>query len=720
MKFIAFLFIVLLSAQLLAEIKIVHPLTMPTGPNYNNGIIRVRATVVNGFGPFELELFKDAQYTGKKFTNVDGEVEFTNLEPGFYAIDVRVIGNPCKTTLYAELINCALINIHSIEMIHHYCYETQNAHLRLFFDQGASNCLIQIISNTQQILASKTGGPGQHDFILNNPPIGIHKIMIKDPVSLCVESKPFEIKAMPGLMAIKNNVLKRTCYSKGNITIGMLPQNRKYHYQWSDGFNTHENDMSQREINYALTYHLTVTDETTLCEKIFPNIFSAQQLPYFPIYIKSYKDASGPDKKDGEVDIWLYGNQQSIVWNAQLITTKDGMPYPDATFQFSSTYQLKVPKLLPGLYQFTIEDAKGCPVTSLTHEIYSCPVKPEANINIYSYSLPPTSPGAYIKANAYYSGDQTKCKYFWYIFNNPFYFKFTSQPELTSSEINSLAWNDHDKICVRMLCPCTTSAYDCVQYDPCPNNNITFKKKEIVNLCNGTLPTGKYVSHRENGSIHLEIDVTKLQLGFKIGKIEFDHYIHDIRWSDGVSVNYVYQKSNKVLVIDRNVTESKTYTLIITDGLGCAHYASLEVGNDFRYDEAVGHCFFWTACEPFGNGVETFVHYEHSIHPGTGGECDLELWCGNTKIRDLSTESSPYFDEREIFEDEEGNCYTKKICIILDDGDIHVDLSLPQYDKLFIYGETNEAKLFLSDTFKYLVANLKVLLMVKFQIHFTM
>lgn len=125
-----------------AEIKVLHPLTLPTEPLYNNGIIRVRATVANNFGPFDLELFKENQYTGKKFTNVNGEVAFENLEPGFYSIDVRVVGNPCKTTLFAELMNCALINIHSVEMIHHYCYELQNAHLRFSFDQGAANCQI--------------------------------------------------------------------------------------------------------------------------------------------------------------------------------------------------------------------------------------------------------------------------------------------------------------------------------------------------------------------------------------------------------------------------------------------------------------------------------------------------------------------------------------------------------------------------------------------------
>ncbi len=42
-----------------AEIKILYPHELPTGPNYDNGVITVRATTVNNFGPFDLELFKE-------------------------------------------------------------------------------------------------------------------------------------------------------------------------------------------------------------------------------------------------------------------------------------------------------------------------------------------------------------------------------------------------------------------------------------------------------------------------------------------------------------------------------------------------------------------------------------------------------------------------------------------------------------------------------------
>lgn len=502
-------------------------------------------------------------------------------------------------------------------------------------------------------------------------------------------SKEFEIKAIPGFIDLRYKNSKRTCYNKGILTVAVVPFNRKYHYQWSDGYNSNENDLTQREINLGVTYHLTITDEQTSCQKVFLNVSNALSLPYSPISIKSYKDATGPDKKDGEVDIWLYGNQNAIPWNAKLISTRNGTPYPDATFTFSNTYQLKIGKLLPGIYQFKIEDAKGCEVIQLVHEIYSCPVKPEAHIKIYSYSLPPSTPGAYIKANAYYSGDLSKCKYFWYIFNNPFYYKSTAQAELNSDEIKSLTWNTNDRICVRMLCPCTTSAYDCVKYNPCDNNTINFKKKELINICSGSLPTGKFVQHREHGTIDLEIDITTLQLGHEIGKPEFDYYIHDLRWDDGTSVNYFYNKTSKTFTIFRNVIESKTYTLIITDGLGCSHFANLFIGNDFRYEQSNANdqdfCFFWTACKPFEETTENEVwkHFENSIHPGLGGNCNLELWCGNQKIRNLMTTTSPYYDEREIFEDENGNCYSRKICFIEDWGDIQVDLNLEEYDMLY-------------------------------------
>ncbi len=699
MKTILCLLLSLIPIFLNAEIKILHPLTFPTEPFYNNGIIRVRATVVNGFGPFELELFKENQYTGKKFTNVNGEIEFINLEPGMYSIDVRVVGNPCKTTLYAELISCQQINIHNVELVHHFCYETQNAPLRFFFDQGSPNCLIKVISEKQNVLATKTGGPGQHDILLNFPPTGLHKIVIWDPISSCTESEPFELKAMPNLISIRSNTYSRTCYNKGNIIISMWPNNRKFHYQWSDGYQTHENDMTQREINLGQSYHLTVTDELTHCEKSFSNVFEARTLPYFPVNIKSYKDASGPNKNDGEVDIWLYGNQDMILWNAKIITYRNGNMYPDASFTFSRTYQLKVPKLLPGIYQFKIEDAKGCEVVTLEHEIYSCPVKPESLIKIFSYSLPPSTPGAYIKASPYYSGDLSKCKYHWFIYNNPFYYKITTTPELNTNEINQLTWSDHDRICVRMLCPCTTEANDCVKYNPCNNNNIVFRKKELTNVCFGTLPTGKFINHREFGSIHLEIDVTKLQFGYTIGKVEFDYYIHDVRWSDGAPAFFTYNKSNQTLYVDRMVTESKTFTLIITDGLGCAHSAGLSIGNDFRFEQSHAdgqdYCLFWTACRPFEEAAESeiFKHYENTIREGSAGNCALELWCGNQKIRNLSGSTSPYYDEREIFKDEEGNCFTKKICFINDASDIIVDLSLPEYEMLYYNPqETNSVK----------------------------
>lgn len=672
-----------------AEIKILYPHVLPTSPLYDNGIIKVRATTVNNFGPFDLELFKEGQATGKKFFNVNGDVSFTNLEPGHYAIDVKLVGNICKTTLFTELLNCQTINIHDVEMVHDFCYETGNALLRFQFDMGAPNCLIKIISNKQNLLASKTGGPGTHEFTLSNPPIGTHKIVISDPVTLCMVSADFEIKAMPGFLSATFES-KRICYSKGSMLVKVMPQNRKYRYLWSDGLSTIENDMTRRDYFYNQPYSLTITDEMTHCSKVYSNVNNPHQLPYAPIHIISYKDATGPDKDDGEITIWLYGNQNSITWDAKIIALRNGISYPPASFSFKNTRKLNVPKLLPGMYEFIIEDALACEVIRLIHEVHSCPIKPEAQIKIYSYSLPPDQPGAYIKANAYYSGDVSKCKYLWYIHNNEYYYKITQSPELNSEGIKSLAWNSNDQICVRMLCPCTTEAYHCIEYDPCNNKTISFVEKTVTNLCSGTLPSGKFVSHRNHGSIHLKINVTSLQKGqFQIGKPEFDYYIHDIFWKDIPSIDYSYNSSSKILTIDRDIFEQRTYVLNIVDGQGCNHSASISVANDFHFEQSQSggqlHCLFWSACKPLeeASEEETTKHYDNSIRLVGPGECDAELWCGNSKIRNLTSYKSPYYDERELFKDENGQCFTKRICFIHDWADILTDPQNPTYQKLY-------------------------------------
>lgn len=665
---IIFISLFLINNIVRADVKIVDVINK-TNSDPTSGKIIVEAE--GGCYLYTIRLIGMSTGVDETRTGINGQVTFEYLDADFYTIIVtNSIG--CINEFKVEVKNCNDLELNLT--LYHIC-NGRNSGIAFavvtgglppysysWYKLGTTNLLIS--TQNQAINLDK----------------GDYSLVVTD-LSQCKSIKLFKIE-QPGI-EIVNSSRTTLCVTKDKALIEVSPAFRKYKYSWDDGVEiTSDRNINERaDLLRNRNYGVVATDLQTGCfDGEYLNAFS--DIKVDPFIIKTIKHPTTSSSSDGSIIIFMH-DPPYVDWPFYVEIIRDGISIERrGLFQKNGLREIKIDKLIAGNYELIVQDIPLCEVDKLNAILYSCngPIQ-NPKIQINSYSLPPKSTNSFVKAKVTdYSGDITKCYFRWY--NNEYYTYTNRIPELNSQELNKYFANagspDNPNFCVKMFCPCTNSdPMSCVSIDPCGNNfTIPFKKRTITNLCSGNLPTGKFINHRpENGKIYLEIDMKNVKKG-SLGLQEYNSRISKLLWSDGYPATGNYNQSNEILYITRTISEEKTYYLFLTDGNGCEKFDKIEVKNDFdivlRYDP---NCFYISGCRT--GDEEDEKHHEQSIVITNLDECQAELRCGNTKVKDLIGDEYLYYDPYELIE-EDGHCYIKRICTFYDE---QIDWQNPSYIK---------------------------------------
>lgn len=608
-------------------------------------------------------------------TGINGQTTFDYLDADIYTIEVTN-SSGCKNYFKVEIHNCNEINVQL--QLWHIC----NGHDGTADAQisgGESPYMYEWYEILPYNVANLIGTNG----FINSLSKGSYRLVVTD-ANQCKKISEFQIEEI-GLGLVKAT-RSSICVNRDKGVIEVRPYGRKYKFEWSDNITIiSDRSICEREdLIKNQDYYVIISDITTNCF-VGAQLYRIGDLIIDPFVVKTIKHPITSISQDGQIVLFM-DKPPNVTWPFYVDIIHEGIYIERrGLFQKNGLREIVLNNLKAGGYEFLILDLNLCEVDKVNANLFPCNgAMQNPKIQIVSYSLPPKSTNAFVKARVdNYSGDITKCSFRWY--NNEYYTYTNHVPELNSQELNShfsIAGSpDNPNLCVKLFCPCTNAdAINCISIDPCKNNfNIPYKKRTITNLCDGKLPTGKYINHRSaNGKIDLEIDMKNIKSG-QLGLQDYKNKISKLFWSDGYQINYTYDQNKEILYISRIVVEEKVYTLFLTDGSGCEKLDAISISNDFDIVQTyLPHCFFKSGCR---NGVEQDeTHHEQRIVITNLDECKAELRCGSTKIKDLFGDDYRYYDAYQQFE-EDGHCYIRRICAFYDE---QIDWQNPNYLKYLL------------------------------------
>ncbi|WP_226389617.1 PKD domain-containing protein [Penaeicola halotolerans] len=253
--------------------------------------------------------------------------KISHLLPGIYKVVITDVATGAKLEATQEIYQPISLTVSSTALSS--CGDGQDA------------------SMTIQVL----GGSGQHTLKVNGQPItqttisqlaaGTYEIQVADQANNCVYTVLETIATKAEAVSITAEVKPVSCIGSndGVITLAVSGGQAPYHYSWTDG-----DTAATRTDLIAGTYEVTITDASQCT-------FSASvtvEEPSHPITVSavSLSDVSCAGARDGEIKLEITGGQApyKLTWSdGSVLAQRQG--------------------LLPGDYQVTIQDARGCIVT---------------------------------------------------------------------------------------------------------------------------------------------------------------------------------------------------------------------------------------------------------------------------------------------------------------------------------------------------------------------
>ncbi|MEP7196467.1 MAG: T9SS type A sorting domain-containing protein [Saprospiraceae bacterium] len=559
----------------------------------------------------------------------NGSVMFSGLEADKYDILVSN-SNGCTISLFAEVKNCAGFDISmDIPLTCNSNHALVHANIELS---------LRIPPIKYEWINKKTGlsvyywnNNGEHLY----PGNYIVKIT-DDGGNGCMTMKEFTVDNFSfNVLHTETKICKAKddCLIKVTDTKGMTFPSRSFNYLWSDGLNVNSNSVSNRELNVASTYTLTVTDQLTQCSKtIIIPIGSRAALPEYTLEncklfsLKHYYDAN-----DKGTASFIFNSLLVPPITCQLYSklSSNGQWIIGNVFTVNNINDiLKIQWMLPRYYKLCIMDSNNkCEEGCVEFEILECDgIKNKVAISITDKVLPMDDPNFFIQVGVTNSGGPCKFKYYMGTDpNNSYNYILKSGNTINYTEGLKIFRSGFIDLGIQAICPCGISKIS-LNVFPC-NKDWKLKaiEESIVNLCHGTLPDNTSCNYILTGSVKLVIDVTK-----NFNKTGIGGYLKSVKWDDN-GINAQLTQNGNIITITRDFSIPGDYDLTFIDGLNCRYTHRIKVKQGFRY-ETRGACTYDVYCDE--TFKETFKRASISLI--NSAPCQARISCGGSLYQTIN------------------------------------------------------------------------------------